>query len=414
MFFRVGFWIAWLMILIPLSVDHHLSFKVGDFTVRGQYFGAALWVFLELFSAIRTQDFTSFHELWNRRENRFFAAMAIPAVWAILTVAPSFTRGCFFLAWSVGTLIFVPWLARRVSARLGDLGRWTFYGYYLIQALIIVTDALICIPTQGKWSIGTVMIYSNNLFHKMSLCRPSAFYQEPGYFAATASLVSLMVYFNFMRSGISDDQKKLLQGIWILLLTAMVLCLSRLGWLLALALVGFAIVDWLRQNRTSKKFFADRKVLIAGGFAFLLLAGMGVKFGPMIRAYLNLAPSEDGSFVARIDSSRRALTEFVDHPITGVGPGNSGIYIVQNTQMSPQEAKELRAAPLALSLYPELLAEWGFFGTLLFGLGLLAFLSSLQRGEKFKVLFILNFVYLMTQTLPRFDLWFILGSILAF
>ena len=264
----------------------------------------------------------------------------------------------------------------------------------------------------------------------VSLCRPSAFYQEPGYFAATAAPVLLLMSFELQFGKVPEYLRSVLRFAWLFLFAALVLCLSRLGWLLAAVLIAFEGYWFLRGRYRKRKGIkkekstqAARRRLPVWTFALplILLIVMAAQFGPLVYTYLGKPTySQDGSVFARANSIRQGLDVFMEHPLAGVGPGNSGGYFVQNFHVDPREAAQLRRAPLALSVYPELLAEWGFLGTVFFCLGFwfLLFGSAgskfLKNTEALQVLFVFMIVYASTQTLPRFDLWMILGLTLSF
>src|SRR5690606_4882316 len=94
--------------------------------------------------------------------------------------SPLRTRSAFFLIWSAGTLIGVPLLMMFLRSWLGEWPARSLALYASAQSLLILGDAVVCMPTAGKYHLGRVMIYGNEL------CRPHALYQEPGYFCAFA------------------------------------------------------------------------------------------------------------------------------------------------------------------------------------------------------------------------------------
>lgn len=410
--------LAWFVILIPFSVDQKLSWELGPYSIRMQYIGAAFWVLLYGIECFKKKSLKGFSPIWQGRENWFFAAMAFPALAAIAYVPAPFNRTVYFTLWTVGTMTCVPWLARKIMEKLGIIARGSFYLYYGIQALIICLDAAICIPSGGKHSIGRVMVYMGQ--HAMDLCRPSAFYQEPGYFSATAGLVLLLMQFDLNREQISPAIRWSLQGLRGLILLGMVLCLSRLGWLLVLVLLGLALFSFLKAEPSKKitwSMFIPRtnRVRFFLGFiavGLFLIGSMAVpKYGPVIYSYLGRpVPSTDGSILARTRSIGYAWREVAFSPWVGVGPGNSGNFFVQKySEEFKSDIINYKNVPLATTAYAELFAEWGILGTLLFACGGFLFLLKADKKRRAVLLLAMFLIYSATATLARFDLWFLLG-----
>ena len=115
---------------------------------------------------------------------------------------------------------------------------------------------------------------------------------------------------------------------------------------------------------------------------------------------------------------------FADRPLFGVGPGAAGAWMVAHHPDHPYvsrfnaaanagtrdlDIETLRRIPLSTVLYLEVLSEWGLVGFLAWGLYLYLLLlrGDNRGGREFAVA--LAFVYLTSQTLPRFDLWLLVG-----
>lgn len=398
-------------IILPLSVDDHLSIDLGPYSIRLTYLGAFLWLMGELYDAIRSKQSSVFRDLALRSENRAFFLMVASPIAVFLTGAITPTRTLFFTVWSIGTLILVPWLARRAIERLSSATLTATALYFCIQSLVILFDSIVC-GISPKLTIGRIMIY-NHMGNGLQICRASAFYQEPGYFAATAAIVALYLQRSLVdASSITKPTARLRQAMLILIVAALFICLSRLGWILGGFILLLELARIFRQKVETPALRLPRiSVIISVIFTLMVVAFFSLK-SSAIRSYLaQPVPENDASIATRTQSIRYAIQIFKENPYFGVGPGAAGAY---NALRWPEHYKDTdltRAGsrPVAMSLYPELLSEWGLWGTLLFFIGLGLFFAKISPAFRWPLLATILIIYTSTQTLARFDLWFLLG-----
>lgn len=408
------FWaISLALIVVPLAVDDRLSLEVGPYSLRLTYLGALLWVLGEAFEALKNRSINTFGELFLRRENWAFALMLIAPLAVFVSGAIAPMRSAAFTVWSIGTLIAVPWIARRNLERLGSFALQALFLYFGAQALIILYDSIVC-GVSANLTLGRVMFY-NHMGHGLQICRASAFYQEPGYFSATASIVALYL----QRSLESDENpskldSRIRQLGMIVIIAALFACFSRLGWVLG---AGISILEGLRIFKTRVKTApaassTRRMPQLLSWVAIATVIAIFVFKSAAIRTYLaQPTPKNDASIATRAQSIEYALEIYNDHPLVGVGPGAAGTY---NATHWPERYKDTHVEdgknrPVAMSLYPELLSEWGLVGTLFFFLGFALFFAKIDSKTRWPLLAIMLIVYTSTQTLPRFDLWYLLG-----
>jgi putative inorganic carbon (hco3(-)) transporter len=87
----------------------------------------------------------------------------------------------------------------------------------------------------------------------------------------------------------------------------------------------------------------------------------------------------DGSFRGRSSENLVAINMFLDHPVTGIGPGNYSVYYQEySRQLGIDPRRGLRSAH---SLYLEVIAERGLPGIFLFGLILYLTFKGLFQSE---------------------------------
>nr|MBC8360787.1 O-antigen ligase family protein [Candidatus Desulfatibia profunda] len=116
--------------------------------------------------------------------------------------------------------------------------------------------------------------------------------------------------------------------IFLLLLTALVLTLSRGGWIsgfLGLSFMAFALI-------TSRDFRRKRLLaaLIGGSLALVLIVLASTPVIERIRTVME--KEQEASFHSRVMVWREAVKMIADHPLMGTGPGTFGVI---NTQYQP-------------------------------------------------------------------------------
>lgn len=414
-------WIAWLLILVPLSVDNYWNIPFGDYDLRLNYFGAALALLIILFESLRRKSLKS--QLLTFFSNRFvqsFLAMAAVGILGMLQSSYP-RRAAMFWVWSIGTLLGVPFLCAGMVDRLGKWIPRTLLTYGALQAVILIIDAMACIPSDGRYHLGRVMIYS--FLGDQILCRPHVWYQEPGYFCAFALLLIILTQ-RFLSTELDRSWRLLFKAAYFLILSAVILSTSRLGWLGAAILIAFDAARAIRKSKRpgimSRARRNPRVLLLVSGVALAIGAfiGSGRIYNYVGSGLVN--PTTDPSFVHRYFRLEKAWLVFKDHPWFGSGPGTAGAQLVDHhpsdpwlTTMSASEKEKIRRDPLSQNLYTELLSEWGALGTIFFLFGIYWMFIGHPPAERAKIWIILGLIYLSTQTLPRFDLWLMLSILWA-
>lgn len=416
-----------LLTLVPLSVDNIWNIPFLDYDIRVNYIGAALSVFTLLFFAIRRNQ-----ETIQLLRSEFMDSSALPWVCfagvGLFSMLESvvFQRSLFFWIWSIGTLAGVPLICRFFHLKFqSTFFRWVIL-YYSVQCLILLIDSLICIPTGGAMHIARVMIYPNP--SGLDLCRPHVFYQEPGYFAGFSLLMLV-----FSRAWMEFEKNPHWRRVgWLTLVlgvAATVGSTSRLGWLGCAVFVGYEALSWFykrfEKQLKSYVFTIQGNFRLIPKFCFSLVVFIVLMFGVMGYERFHAAfygkGNVDPSFLFRFSRSFIAWDKIVpDHRWIGVGPGSAGAYLVDTFpqhhslyQLSPDRLQSMRKDPYSLDLYTEIFSEWGALGFFFF-ISFLIFKSRhLPLFLRFQLLSVLGVIYLSSQTLPRFDLWFVLGSVWA-
>ncbi len=413
MLLKTLFWILWLVVLIPLSVDNYLSIPFRAYDIRVNYIGAAIICLLWLFTSYPWKELKSyFAQKWT------WAMMGLGLVGLFGIIHSTNTeRAIFFWIWSIGTLLGVPFLARLVGNQLGHWLPRSVILYTALNGLIILIDgAFLCIPTQGQWHLGRVMIYQGAVGN---LCRPHAFYQEPGYYAAFALLI-LPLTSLWLEQEVSRAWRNTLRISYYLIVAAIALTTSRMGWLGLLVVATFEIIRFLRQNRLQLPCKNLAPLIAALALVAIGTSAFAVKYVPIIYAHVGrglINPGQDGSFEYRVWRLKMGWKVFQDNSLVGAGPGSAAAYLVDKyseeiDRVDPTREKVgMRNDPLSMNLYTELLSEWGGLGTLAFFAGVILLLWPLPLLIRIQTLGLLAVIYTSTQTLPRFDLWLALGCL---
>lgn len=411
-------WIlAGLLTLIPLSVDDIWSISVSQFRLRINYFGALLAFGLiareiatksalceKLLGAAKRYAREPF--VWS------FLAMSLVGLLGVAQSSAHFRSACF-LVWSAGTILLVPFLIEGFTLQFGKWVPRAFIGYLGLQSLIILLDAGICMPTGGAYSIGRILVYHSD---QGNLCRPHAWYHEPGFYSAFA-LLGLVVTLLWLKRESSPLFRKLTAGALVTILLSIIASTSRMGWV---GVGGFLVFELFQISRHPISTEKKRKLLLAGSMPIALLAVLaGWNWHPI---YQNVGqgvvhPTQDSSFKYRYARLHAGYEVFRHNPWVGAGPGTANVYFATYLhdgllmEEIGADLPRLTRDPLSQNLYTELLSEWGVLGTILFFLGLFYFTRELPFWTRIEALAILLVVYSSSQTLPRFDLWAALGLI---
>ena len=423
---RILHWIFFLMILIPLSVDNVWSLPIGHYHFRVQYLGAAGLAALFFTQSPRTITL-SLQKYFAQGWIKFFLGMAlVGAVGTFLSVHQS--RAIYFLFWAMGTLIGVPFLVRYSRLTLGPVIFRLLTGYLLVQSLVIVCDFFLCFSTKAQHTIARVMTY--DYVGGILVCRPHAWYQEPGYFCGFALIVLVLIRSILNRGSLDGAiSKRFYLATYILGLLAVGLTLSRMGLLGVIALLVFEVGHFFavkvgqKSPRSVAAPMSKTNWVIAGVLICILSVGL-VRSWPALDGYIVSSlrdPGNDPSFENRYGRLLSSLQVFYKNPIVGAGPGAAGAYLVEKLPdsmfvrfQSDARKNSLKNDPFSLSLFSELLSEWGSLGFIFFSLAMIAILRALPGFTRWRLATILVIVYAATQTLARFDLWWAIASLMEF
>ncbi len=318
--------------------------------------------------------------------------------------------------WTMGTLLVVPWVAQQMILLYGrPLARGGVV-YVLAQSLVIIFDLIAAQWSHGKIHLGLVTEYHHA--GQESFWRPHAWYQEPGYFAGFM-LISQVYLILVMQTEEHPVWRRVFLATQLISLVALAACTSRVGWI-GLGVLGLFWIFRFLSGRFKRFKISNPRVFILPAALLLLLAifsGKGFS-NYLVKGFLN--PLADQSFSYRFLKVSQALEVFKDNPFFGAGPGGAGFYFVEHfsdTKLSeaiePATLGYMRHDPLAQSIYLELLSEWGLYGSFFFALGLLYLTRRVKFGLTWLTRGIIIVIYLSAQSLPRFDLWWMIASIWA-
>jgi len=415
--------IALTLTLIPMSVDNLWSIPIKDYDLRVNYIGAAVIMLLAAVDFLRSHSFRkSFLEFIKEKFFLYFGLMALVGLMG-LWVSEHPVRSAFFWLWSMGTLIGLPILVFYTHYRFKKWFTRSVLCYSLLQALLVTVDALLCIPSGGKLHIARIYIdyYGSE---NTPFCRPHAGYQEPGYFCGFALLAAVLARLNAEKEN-SLFWKRISWMSYACLLLATVLTSSRMGWLgvsviilLEMILIifpGFKKDSTLFSYSKIKKQLALPAILVI--FSSLFFITQWDHIQNTVGKGLT-EPLKNGSFSGRFKTLKAGVDVFQATPWVGSGPGGAGAYLVKHfphhphlRNLTPEGLQYIRRDPLSQNLYTELLSEWGIIGTLAFFIGLCWMFIKLPVAIRWLGLASLGIIYLSSQTLPRFDLWFIISTL---
>lgn len=387
-------WLSFLLVLLPLGVDHALSLRLGHYDLRMTYLGAVIAGLLALF--------TRFRESLSRTTPISWAGLAVMCSasvmgWKFVSENPN--RTFVFILWSLGTYAGMPAIVNFFKTKLGTHAKRGLIAYFILYAVIVICDSFLCLFSRGDWHIGNV-IYKHTGFVYQH-CRAFGWYQEPNYYAAFGTLGLFWL----------SRQKKY----WIAGLVALSIILSgsRLGWLTTSiwVLTEISVLwSWIR----SKKVWAAVAALGIAILSWLWVPG-AIELG--LKSFKGSSQIHGGW--ERYENFRATWLVFESHPWFGVGPGSAGAYLEKNYPnneyyLSLDEIKKpaISHDPLSYSLYGEVLSEWGVVGAIGFLLYWFGFLRLLKRQSLYRLAPLLLLIGVSWQTLPRFDLLWMLFHVI--
>lgn len=271
------------------------------------------------------------------------AALLGAAISALRSRGPAFSslllledRGCYLLGLLL--LLQVGWTRARTR---------------LLTTVMTVAASIVALRTAGAWWLA-------------DRARPAWPFLNPNHLAAWLAAISLV---GFGAAGLWEDARAraTLRCASVLCACGVVLTGSRGGVLGLLAgTVTFVVPGSLRRAR----------VLVP----LLVLAGVCLGTVLLVRA----AEGSDPYRYDRLYIWRAAARVWLEHPATGLGPGQlrdgTGRYLFPRPVGSGSPVRYTRRWRSAHSVYLQVLAEEGLLGALLLGATVLSFLLELARA----------------------------------
>ncbi len=409
--------LLWLALVVPASVDHVFNIPVGDYQFKLCYAAAVIGV---LGLAVDRQAWPSI--LASVRRPFYFGLLLLAAAGGIAALAYSThpSRAFVFLARALATLGLLPLLVFWLHRRLGHVLARSVAIFGLLQALVIIIAFPLCMWTRGVVKLGFVMMYYNDSRDFEQLCRPHAFYQEPGYFAGYALLVMVVLWLSSAHDP-SSKWRLFERVTTVILAVAIILTTSRMGWV-GVGMLAVAALVSRRSFGAAPVFPPKVKAALWGGSALLLVIASISLYPSWKTAQLTIFDFRQGltgdpSIRYRFRRSLASYDVFRSSPLVGVGPGTAGAYLVDRLPEHPYLSGVSTASrdfqrrdPLSMNLYTEVLSEWGVLGAIAL---LLVFFGLIGGGGWGTVLAVGTIAWIATtwQTLARFDLWLMISLI---
>lgn len=421
-------WLLWLFVLVPVSVDHDWNIAVARYDVRLNYIGAALGVARLVTLGVMSQGWRE----WLIRYFRRPWVMAFAALFPIGVVGTIFSenqgRSVFFLVWTVGTLVGVPLLVGAFTKALGSWVPRSLIFYLSIQSAVALFDAAACGWTKGKFQVGKVIRYYTSRVPE-GMCRPHVWYQEPTYFAAFGLFVAVLARYWSTRDS-SRGFRFFCFFAYAVAMLAVVASTSRMGWVGVAVLLAYEVFRLFRRIRTEG---LRGRGLALSALAVVFLAGAGLGTGVLqhwatgayhygIKVFVDSIGDRTRGFGRRAVNLESALSVFQANPLVGAGPGGAGAYIAKhlpgdpwvNSYPDPSAKRELIVNdPVSYSMWGELLSEWGALGALAFAIGLVFLFRDMQPNVRVPFVLVFLVVSMTWQTIPRFDLWLAVACVWA-
>ncbi len=183
---------------------------------------------------------------------------------------------------------------------------------------------------------------------------------EPLYFA-NYLLIPLGIVFSLFLSHTSKIKSHWLVGCLIILGLALVLTISRGGYLGLAALFLTISLYYLKNIFTPKRILLLALVLIVVWFSFTRFLGLSDALNLESFRLHTLNVFYGGSFVERVETLESALSAFRDHPFLGVGVGGFGPYVSIQPYFFPIDGWKI-----VNNEFVEILAETGILGLITF------------------------------------------------
>lgn len=333
-----------------------------------------------------------------------------------------FERSLFFLIWTLGTILMIPILVSEFYKQLGSFIPKSLVIYFTVVSFIVCLDLFLTRVTDGSVHIGNVDTLFHNV-HKVTLYRPHGFYQEPAYFTVFALLMLVFVGY-WKRQSLSKPWTRFCLFSQVLGLGAILVSGSRVGYLGLMFLFGFMVFKSI-LSRINLGSFRPRKSYELAAFALVLLIFGAVLFTHW-ESYEGLFSVtmkqnfQDHSFLNRFERIMASIEVYSENIFIGAGPGAAGAYLIDSgsslewtENLKHLSTDIVRNDPLSQSIFTEIMSEWGILGYSAFFMGLILMFSHLSVLACVQLIGLVFVCYTATQTLPRFDLWIVLGGIAA-
>lgn len=341
--------VLWLYILAGflVSSDIFLTWRIQGFTLRAVQFVLALVLVWGLVDAVCFRK---------RRHLRRPLGSGALLTWCavncfLLWNVHAMTRNFGYMAWLLfnAALVFVTVQQLDAQERLRFVLRWYIYAY-CASAVLGIAQFLspflgLTPPLIRQWWIPGVLDRVNGMTY------------EPSYYAMYMLCGFVMI--DYLRvHGSSLLPKSRLAMACLLTGTALIVCGSRMGWMMMLVWLGLRIIWWVRDRnfralRRAAVLISAALVLlfvVVGGSASFLLAGLGVS-----------EELGEWSREGREGDLQDTISVFLQHPIMGVGLGGVGPEIARMRHV-PQidQDDEVRVEGQCTTM--EVLAGTGIFG----------------------------------------------------
>lgn len=246
---------------------------------------------------------------------------------------------------------------------------WVLLTSGLLMGCISIFQRLTGTFSNNYWGFGSVL---NSSDVGLRLAGPI---KDPNTYAQI-----LVVLVPFAMERYQNEKSLLLKFVagstFLVLLFTIIFTYSRGGFIALLV----AIVVWVIKRPPSPQLAT---LIVAVGILVLqLLPPNYTERILSLSAFLPGSSSfvtSDQSFRGRSSENLVAINMFLDHPVTGIGPGNYSVYYQDYSRQLGIDPR--RGSRAAHSLYLEVLAERGIPGVFLFGLIFYLTFRGLLRSE---------------------------------
>lgn len=381
-----------------VSSDIFLVWRIGGFSFRAAQFVLALIVGAGLVGA-------SFAKPADLRWPLGFTPLLIWGAlnFAFLLNGQSLSRNVGYMTLQLFTvaLVFVAVQEFGNRERLNVLLRWYVYAYSASAILGIIQFVLPCVgvdpPLVRQWWIPGVFARVNGMTY------------EPSYYAMYMLCGWVTIgYLKVNRSELLPAKR--LNTAFVLMTLALILCSSRMGWMMMAVWSCLRMFWWFRN----KNFKALRRAALVV-FGVVVTAAI-ILAGPGSFLVKGLGVSEDSGDFSR--AQRQAdfddtIMVFKDHPVLGVGLGGVGPEIAHMRHM-PQVDRDDEVRVEGQCTSAEILAGTGIVGFMVYAVYMGTLFTAPFRLKRASVelralawgLIFLIAILQFNQTILRLYVWF--------